>query len=233
MISVAIDITGPVQLCHLTARKLAAIRQGAAYNILRAVKDNFMSLGGRSYYADAADATDIVVNDTSATVTVSHVGVRLRWLGSDKALGGPLRPGKGISSYTGQPTKLLAIPAQRSITEAPSAYGNLQYVPLPGHSKIKAMLIIPAKPKSGAAKAGKRRKGGRREQKKPTVAYWLASHTDHPANPKVMPTDDQLRKAAEQGAIDYLNGVDIIRRNGGIAIPANIIHPRDPVPRRQ
>ena len=230
---ISLTIQADIPRLSLDAACLDGVRRGAANLILRLVKDNFMSLGGRSYYAEAADATDIIVNDTSATVTVSHVGVRLRWLGSDKALGGPLRPGKGISSYTGQPTKLLAIPAQRSITEAPSAYSNLQYVPLPGRPKIKAMLIIPAKPKSGAAKAGKRRKGGRREQKKPTIAYWLASHTDHPANPKVMPTDDQLRKAAEQGAIDYLNSVDIIRRNGGIAIPANIIHPRDPVPRRQ
>lgn len=220
---ISLTIQADIPRLSLDDSCLDGLRKSAANEVLLTVKDNFARLGGRRYYMQAADSTEVTADATSATVTVSHVGVRLRWQG------GTVLPGAGISSKTGQPTKLLAIPANKSVRKAPGAYGDLQYVPLPGAGKIKAMLVIPAKRKP--AKAGKR-KGPRKPPPKPAVAFWLADRTDHPANPKVMPTDDQLRQAALAGAQSYLSAHDIIRRNGGIAIPANIINPRQHTPRR-
>lgn len=227
MISVAIDISGPMQLCNLTERHLAAIRQGAANNILRAVKVNFATLGGRQFYAEAARHTTVRTDAQAAYVTVSKTGVRLRWLG------GTVLPGAGTSSKTGAPTKLLSIPAADNVTEAPGRYANLVYVPLArATGKIKAVL---AEGEQYTIRRGKR-KGQQGVRPVPNsdpnhqfhAVYWLANRTEHKPNPAVMPSDDAMADAARKAASDYI--AKILPRTGGTPLPS--MSTRQPIPRR-
>ena len=64
-------------------------------------------LGGErtNFASKAAGATTFRADPTGATVVIAHVGIRLQYLG------GTVYPGRSISHITGQPTKLLTIPA--------------------------------------------------------------------------------------------------------------------------
>lgn len=227
MISVAIDITGPMQLCTLTERHLAAIRKGAANKITQVVKANFATLGGRYFYHEAAKNTEVQVDAQAAYVTVNKTGVRLRWLG------GTVLPGSGTSSKTGAPTKLLSIPDNKDISEAPSNYANLVYIPfLKATGKIRGML---AEGEPYTIRRGKR-KGQQGVRPAPNsdpnhqfvAVYWLANRTDHKPNPAVMPSDDAMADAARKAASDYI--AKLLPRLGGTPLPS--MPTRQPIPRR-
>ncbi len=73
------------------------------------------ALGGNrtNYYASAARATHFTCMGDVVIVSVSWIGMAQRYFG------GVIRPGKGISSFSGKPTKFLARPARAE------AYGKL------------------------------------------------------------------------------------------------------------
>lgn len=227
MISVAVDITGSVQLCNLTDRHLAAIRQGAANRIRQVVKANFATLGGRYFYHEASINTKVQADAQAAYVTVFKTGVRLRWKG------GTVLPGTGTSSKTKAPTKLLSIPAADNVTEAPSNYANLVYVPLArATGKIRAVL---AEGEQYTIRRGKRKgqQGVRPVSNSDPnhqfhAVFWLANRTDHKPNPAVMPSDDAMADAARKAASDYI--AKILPRTGGTPLPS--MPTRQPLPRK-
>ena len=98
MISLSINIEGDARLALLEEKDLQRRHQGAAGG-----EENFESLPGERFYKDAATDTLLDMHGDAAIITVEHRGVRLRWKG------GSVVPGKGTSSHTGKPTRLLAI----------------------------------------------------------------------------------------------------------------------------
>ena len=101
----------PDQLLPILGRSANnAIRRN--YDELEATRPN--KLGGRRqhYYSGARASTSFVVDGNSAIVSIRQVGMRIRYYG------GTITAGKGVSSFTGQPTKYLTIPV------TPEAYGH-------------------------------------------------------------------------------------------------------------
>ena len=82
---------------------------------------------GVSYWADVVRSITSEVTDSGAVVKVSGLGLRLRYEG------GMVLPGKGTSSFTGRPTRALAIPSDRVPVRdgrriAPGQAGPLAFV---------------------------------------------------------------------------------------------------------
>lgn len=112
MISLNVTITGGIAL-KLGRKEQAQVNEAIALDLQDNLRTRFEDRGGRSFWADAARATVVEPdgNDRLA-VRVYKRGVRHQWLGSIKALGGPLRASGRPSEVTGEPTKNLAIPTE-------------------------------------------------------------------------------------------------------------------------
>ena len=136
MISLNVAITGGIAL-KLGRKEQAQINEAIALDLQDNLRTCFEDRGGRSFWADAARAT-VVESDGNdrLAVRVYKRGVRHQWLGSIKALGGPLRASGRPSEVTGEPTKNLAIPTEYapyglSIQQA-GLGGSLVFVPCKG-----------------------------------------------------------------------------------------------------
>lgn len=189
MISINVRLPHNDRAELLDERILADVRKGAANNILRLLKTNFTQQGGGKYWQEAADSTLVETDGQTARVMVTQTGVRLHWLG------GIVRPGKDLSSKTGLPTKLLAIPTDAHNHDAPG-FGTYAFRPARG-GKVRGVLLpgTPAKITRGP------RKG------QPTVratsdeaAYLLVTETVHPRNPNIIPANRDLKDAAREAA---------------------------------
>ncbi len=207
MISLSIKLTG-TQCLTLDATALQGLCKAAANEVQITMQDNFDSLGGREFWGRASDATTVEMQGELAVVGVRQPGVRLQWLGTKK--GQPILPGKRPSSKTGQPTKLLAIPCSKAITEAPNAYGMLAFelVKNSGHTKG---LLFPGE--SVTIKRGKR-KGQQRVApiKDAAPLFRLVDQTEHDPHPEVIPSENELKDAARRGSKSYLRALKIKNR---------------------
>ena len=105
MISLNVTITGGIAL-KLGRKEQAQVNEAIALDLQDNLRTRFEDRGGRSFWADAARATVVEPdgNDRLA-VRVYKRGVRHQWLGSIKALGGPLRASGRPSEVTGEPTQ--------------------------------------------------------------------------------------------------------------------------------
>lgn len=101
MISLNVAITGGIAL-KLGRKEQAQINEAIALDLQDNLRTCFEDRGGRSFWADAARAT-VVESDGNdrLAVRVYKRGVRHQWLGSIKALGGPLRASGRPSEVTG------------------------------------------------------------------------------------------------------------------------------------
>lgn len=205
MINLIVTITGGIAL-KLGRKEQAQVNEAIALDLQDNLRTRFEDRGGRSFWADAARATVVEPdgNDRLA-VRVYKRGVRHQWLGSIKALGGPLRASGRPSEVTGEPTKNLAIP-----TDA-APYGlSIQQAGLGG-----SLVFVPCKgPATGVLVGGKDvpvtrgpRKGQTRRVANPQspIFYILMREVTIPEHPDVMPDNDEMRSVAEEAVHDALD----------------------------
>lgn len=180
----------------------SAIRQDAE----ELVKGHLEALNSRSpntgYYAKASAGVNSRADAQSATIIIQAAGIGLRrW-------GGVVKPGRNISSKTGQPTKAIAVPTS--------------YVPITNQNRARPidmpMLAFVPNRKGGDTTGylieGERklRKEGKNKGKYVTVPkqggrmmYVLRKRTTHAADASVLPTDAELQAVAVQAIQDLLN----------------------------
>ncbi len=168
----------------------------AGARVRQAVRDNFTSREGRTYWMTAADRTSMqVLPDGSALVTVDWRGVHLRWRG------GVVKPKPGNkSSKTGRQVKLLSIPLGAS-GKRPGDLGPLAFLPIRKKPKLRGYLV-PGEP--GKAKRKYKGKPAGRAIVRPKAgappAFALVTHTVHQPDETVIPTPEKLHGEATKGA---------------------------------
>lgn len=196
MISLSINIEGDARVTLLVEKDLQRLTRRAGTRVQQAVKENFESLPGERFYKDAADATRLDMQGDSAIISVEHRGVRLRWKGSGDLPGGVVRAGRGTSSHTEQPTRLLALPTAKRM-EAPGRYKPLAFVRVSGMPHLKGLL------KEGEEKTARRKYKGKPAgraiivpKKNGEVMFRLVDETEHAPNPRVVPTEEELSETA-------------------------------------
>lgn len=154
------------------------------------------------FWARVRNSVEAEANDSEASVTLSELGVRLRYYG------GEVRPGKGVSSYTGKPTRALAVPSL-----AVPIVGGRQI--RPGRAGILAFLrkvtggetvgFLVEGMEDGIVSRGPR-KGSKRIVPKPggALLYTLRTITRHPADKNILPTEAALAARATEAALDWI-----------------------------
>lgn len=113
-ISVSIDDAGALSSIK-AKRKALADKEGMHGSIAEFVSkltrehinDNYVPRDGPrgDFWADVRDSISSTADENLATVSLSELGIVLRYHG------GEVTPGKSISSFTGKPTRALAIPS--------------------------------------------------------------------------------------------------------------------------
>lgn len=176
-----------------------ACNRAAAEFLTAEVKQNFTSLPGRDFYADAAFATRKgKVTAEGAEVTIAQPGVHLQWKG------GTVKPTGKPSEVTGMPTKNLLVPVGNSELKKKRGVTTLGDLKLPKES----VHIVKAKNGkvyliADKVKHIKRRKGVKAHDRESGVMLGrLVKHVTIPPHPNVMPTEadmlTDIRTAAAQ-----------------------------------
>lgn len=181
---------------NLTAEQTADITHSAANRVHLLIQKNFIRLAqkthSRHYWGNAASTTTVTPNSpTQYTITIPHKGVRLHWKG------GTVRPTGKPSEVTGKPTKTLLIPFEnsplrkRDITLAEARIPNENIHIL--KSKTGAPILVASK-----------------NLKRKTNLIFLGTlvkkATHHP-RPDIIPSQNELATAAQQGALERLNQI--------------------------
>ena len=99
-------------MSHANPMAVSEVAARAITNLVRESlftygQQNPNQLGGTrtNFFGDAAKATNSKVSTDQVLVQINHIGIRLQ------ILGGIIKPGRGISKWTGKPTRMLTIPA--------------------------------------------------------------------------------------------------------------------------
>ena len=169
----------------------AGLREGiarsAATELESTVSGHFYEMPGREYWRRAGDLTE-AHPEQPGVVTVSQRGVALH------LYGGTVHPGRGDSSKTGQPTKLLALPADKGVRESPIFYPGMVFRRVRrGYPHLRGLLVLP----------GQRRRGAAEPQVR--VMFRLVDQATIRPNPEVLPPDDRLEDAMQRGLEAYLH----------------------------
>lgn len=196
MISLSVNIEGDARISLLEPKDLQRLTRHAGTKVQQAVKENFESLPGERFYKDAAEATRLEMQGDAALITVAHQGVRLRWKGSGDLPGGVVKAGKGTSSHTDKPTRLLAIPVKKRM-EAPGRYKPLAFEPIKNRPHLKGILLE-GEQKTASRKYKDKPAGRAIIVPKPNgqLMFRLVDETEHSPNPRVMPTVEVLSEVA-------------------------------------
>ena len=182
----------PENLMPIFGRSVAnAVR--ANFDELEASRPN--KLGGQRthYYSGARSATRYVVEGDTAIVGIAQVGMRLRYYG------GTVEAGKNVSSFTGQPTKYLTIPATAE------SYGHRaadfpDMVVLWGHAGPYAL----ARQEQGSVATV----GSKGPQTKQTeILFWLKASVDIEGDRTMLPSDDAIREAVTGDFNSYVRNL--------------------------
>ncbi len=169
------------------------------------VKKHLAELNTRSpntgYYGNAARGVNSQADAEAATIIIQAAGIGLR------RFGGEVKPGRNVSSKTGQPTKNIAIPTKHvpivnQSRPSPSNFPMLAFIPNRKGGDTTGYLV------EGEQKLAKH---GKRKGQYITVAkkngemlFVLRKRTSHKADPAVLPSDDELRAVAVQAIKDLL-----------------------------
>lgn len=190
---------GLVRLVRWGARELREACRAAGNGVAERVRAHFRALPGERFWQEAADATRVVSGGREVEVWVEKRGVALQWRG------GVVTPGKGVSSATGRPTKTLAIPTRRGMSEMPGRYAPLVCIPLKrGHLRA---LLLPGEP-GVARRSGKKRPKGApliRPQSGASPLFRLVDQTTHSPHPNILPGVEELHAVAARQAARYMN----------------------------
>lgn len=193
MISYSVTVSGPN--LDALAQRLRGVASGqeiydtAAFALRDAVQDHIRtSYGGRTnklggkttgYWMAVADSVKAEADAASATVRVTHRGAALHYYGTAGLPGGVLAP-KGTSEVTGKPIESLSIPVIAAAHgKTPAEVPGLYWRPIKG-KKAHAGLFLQAGPKKA---------------KTDVMWFALVRSMTLKADPKVLPGEDELRKA--------------------------------------
>lgn len=217
MLRLEVNISGAEQALAAVGRTLDAADDRAALHLAMAMgvelavkrhlRERYAARSPRTgFYGRMAQATAGTADHEAGTVTVG-AGIRGAAL---RYFGGTVEAGKTISSITGRPTRLLAIPTKDvpvagSTREAPRNMGLLAYLP----SKKGGGVLV-----EGEARTSKRtgrtyvapKPGGR-------LLYILKAATTHAADPGLLPDQSALEAAARAAAGDHI--ASALREGGG------------------
>ncbi len=151
------------------------------------------------FYANAAKSVQAPVKQgDGAGFAITWIGLAQRWLG------GHIEAGGGTSSYSGSPTKYLALPARaEAYGKTPGEFDDLEFIP----RKAGGGMLVQAL--QTEFRYGRKLKNGQRDYSTTTVGslvmFWLVTEVDQPADPTVMPTEDDLVEAARYHIGNYLS----------------------------
>ena len=225
--NITVDISGPAfddiaALARSLARPrglLRAVQQGVAQELVehfdrRNSEGNKQGWPSRNFWAGVADRVGAqagAVSNTEAAVTIASPEL------AHKITGGVITPQRGSA---------LAIPASAEAYAAGSpregGAPELKCAFVLTDFGYRAALVAVAdylrrvqrgKNAGGLvrAKAIKGKDGSRKEQKadlgKGAVWYWLIKSANQPADPRAMPTNDELGAAAQTAANDWLSSL--------------------------
>ena len=189
-----------------------AMAMGVELAVKRHLRESYAARSPRTgFYGRMAQATAGTADQEAGTVTVG-AGIRGAAL---RYFGGTVAAGKTISSITGKPTRLLAIPTKDvpvsgSTRETPANAGILKYLP----SKKGGGVLV-----EGEQVTGKR--GKTRVERKPggRLLFILKAYTKHDPDPGLLPDQAALEAAARAAAGDHIaaataSGSEGARRRG-------------------
>ncbi len=174
------------------AKLQKAARDTAVVSLARCVERHLSALPGRSYYAEASQAVLPKPYSDRAELEINHTGLRVQWLGSQKALGGDIMPVK---------KKFLAIPSALARGKRPRDFQNLEFVPIKNPKKAFWLMGRTVKPAAKKTKkAAKESKETPKAKPKFEVLFTLVSSATIRPHPHILPTQQQCEEAAAKGA---------------------------------
>lgn len=198
MYKIDINLEEEIGELELSNEQRLQVMQYATTKLRDSVRDHIGSQKSKSFYQDAAAATDIAeVTETSATIIVArnHRGFALQ------LFGGTVKPTGRISEITKKPIKNLSIPNGKNkgpIIERKNGK-PLAYVPLMKGGKLTGMLV----PGINKQITRGKNKGKIRVQPIPGAIpeYWLVAYTEHKPHPDLLPTEDEMYEVAREALI--------------------------------
>lgn len=159
---------------------------------------------GLKFWERVHDSAAYTSDEKGGEVTLSHLGVTLRYHGGD------VTPGKGISSHTGKTTRALsvptkAVPVKDGVRVPPYRAGILKFIPSKqGNGETVGWLFEGEK---RPAKRGKN-KGKPIVVQKPggSLMFTLRTITRHKPDHGVLPDDPRLVQIVTDTALRHLAG---------------------------
>jgi hypothetical protein len=208
-ITVNIDpiITGVMEKFRAVLDDKAMLHDAIRAEVEAVVKKHLLALNSRSpntgYYAKASASVNSTADAQAAIISIQAAGIGLR------RFGGEVKPGRNISSKTGQPTKAIALPTKHvpiinQNRARPKDIPMLAFVPNRKGGDTTGYLV---EAEMKLRKAGKN-KGKYIATAKPKgegkMMYVLRKRTSHEADPAVLPSDEELQAVAVQAIKDLL-----------------------------
>lgn len=159
-------------------------------------------LGGKRthFIARAAQATFYRPVPGGLELVNNFLGLALRYYG------GTVVPGKGISSYSGQPTKWLTMPAiAQAYGRRAREFSNLRFVEF---KKGKLAALVEEKSGATDSRTGKGIKGrSRKKGSRARVFYWLLKSMTIAPNRSLLPLNKELRRTARLTTTAYVRTI--------------------------
>ena len=163
-----------------------------------------------NFWERVHDSTEVSADSESGTITMSELGIRLRYYGGD------VYPGKNKSQAgpnKGNPTKALAVPSdavpvQNGNQISPAFAGRLAFLMnRKGGDTIGYLVEGEERTRTRDTKKGKKGSKYTAPKKGGDLMYTLRSITRHKPDPNIIPSDEVMATAAGEAIRDYLEGL--------------------------
>ena len=198
MIRLHVDVIGLNRLPLAPAIRTEMVAD-VARAARQAVRDSFQDMLDRTqsqrfWGAAKRSVNPPVIRDNKATIDITHIGVRLQWLG------GTVKPSGRKSEVTGRRIKSLLIPFK----DSPLRRRSLASLNIPEEEVMVLGDVDTGSAILARVKQRKRRnKDGHYQDVTPLGA--LVKSATIPAHPEVMPSRERMRKNAVHAATLVLN----------------------------
>lgn len=160
---------------------------------------------GLDFWADVIRSITTTATAEQATVALNELGIALRYYGGD------VTPGKSISSYTGKPTRALAIPSSKVPASGgrqirPGRAGLLAFIRKAAGGETVGFLVEGEKKTSTKGK----NKGKPYIVPKPggSLLYTLRTITRHKGDKDILPSEARLVAAASAAIRDFVDSYE-------------------------
>jgi hypothetical protein len=185
----------------------AAIRLETEETVKGHLREKYLPKDGPrgDFWSDVIATAEASSDDDSATVTLSELGITLRYFG------GVVTPGKSISSYTGKVTRALAIPSDKVPVAGgrqirPGRAGILAFIRNRSLGETVGYLV------SGELKKITRGPNKGKDRVIPKTGgqllYTLRTITRHKGDPYILPSDDRLVESAKKAIFAHLDSFE-------------------------